>query len=99
AFMAPEQLSPQWGELGPWTDVYGLGGVLYALIFGSPPYQGQRRTDVLAQVTSPSAVELPAATGAPVLECLRPICEKCLAKRPSQRYASVSDVAADLPMK
>lgn len=37
-YLAPEQICPAFGEIGPWTDVYGFGALLYALLSGSPPY-------------------------------------------------------------
>ncbi|MBW3600012.1 MAG: serine/threonine protein kinase, partial [Planctomycetes bacterium] len=52
SFMAPEQASRRWGKIGPHTDVYGLGGLLYAVLTGWPPFSGESYTEVLAQVIS-----------------------------------------------
>lgn len=40
AYMAPEQIDLSFGPVGPWTDVYGLGGILHTLLFGQPPFVG-----------------------------------------------------------
>jgi serine/threonine protein kinase len=40
AFMAPEQTSETAENIGPWTDVYLLGGILFQILTGSPPYSG-----------------------------------------------------------
>jgi tRNA A-37 threonylcarbamoyl transferase component Bud32 len=40
AYMAPEQIDSRFGAIGPWTDVYGLGGILHTLLFGQPPFVG-----------------------------------------------------------
>src|SRR6185436_20285521 len=59
AFMAPEQITEVWGRVGPWTDVYGLGAVLYMLITGVPPVAGRRTADVFAQLVSGQPVRSP----------------------------------------
>jgi len=38
SYMAPEQFDGRWRNYGPWTDLYGLGCLLYALIRGRPPF-------------------------------------------------------------
>src|SRR6185436_5750255 len=44
AYMSPEQALGQWEQLGPATDIFGLGGILYAILTGQPPYFGDRQT-------------------------------------------------------
>lgn len=95
-YMAPEQVDQRWGVVGTAADIYGLGGLLYALLTGKPPVTGGSQFEVLCQVAS--AVEVPA------LRKLRPdasamletICAKCLHKRPVERYASAHEVEAAL---
>ncbi len=40
SYMAPEQIEVRWRDFGPWTDLYGVGGLAWALATGFPPYAG-----------------------------------------------------------
>jgi RNA polymerase sigma factor (sigma-70 family) len=91
-FMAPEQISEFWGPIGPRTDVYGLGAVLFTLLAGRPPWSGSRMTDVLVAVTSTDR-----ATPLRELRCdvpadLASICEQTLSKAPAERIATVAEL-------
>jgi serine/threonine protein kinase len=88
AFMAPEQVDPCWGPISPQTDVWGLGGVLFCLIFGQPPHVGENMSELLARVASKMPVQLP--TNAPTLAS-QPVLQliaRCLTKRPKDRTPS-----------
>ena len=52
AFMAPEQIDPFWGKVGPHTDVYGIGALLLTLLTGEPPVRGADAVDVMSQISS-----------------------------------------------
>lgn len=96
SYMAPEQASRRWGEVGPRTDVYGLGGILYAVLTGQPPYDGQSFTEVLLQVASEDPPIAPRRIRADVPEAFEEICLKCLRKDPVQRFQSAEEVARQL---
>lgn len=90
SFMAPEQASN--GAIGPATDVYALGAILYYLIAGKPPFLKTSAWDTLQSVIEDPPPRLPRSV--PV--DLRTICETCLAKNPYARYSSASRLAIDL---
>ena len=90
--MAPEQVSGYWGPISPRTDVYGLGGVLYALLTSRPPYDGRRSADVLAKVVSAQPVRPPSKSRSDIPESLNDICQRCLSKSPDARFATAKEL-------
>ena len=95
-YMAPEQVSSWWGKIGPATDVYGLGAVLYALLAGRPPFVGTTVADVLAQVTSGTLPAKIQEFRPDVSDELEAVVKKALSKSPNERYPSASDLALAL---
>lgn len=95
-FMAPEQASRAWGDVGIRTDVYGLGAVLFALLTGRPPWVGRRLGDILAQVTSAAPVVAPKNLRPDLPESVDGICRKCLSKAAADRYSTLEEVRSDL---
>jgi eukaryotic-like serine/threonine-protein kinase len=96
AFMAPEQVDLQWGEISPRTDVYGLGAVLFFLLFGRPPFVGADLADVFTQVAAPLPVEIPVRPDTRALTGVIEVMRRCLAKRPQERFATTTDLGAAL---
>ena len=76
-------------------DVYSLGAILYHLITGRPPFQGETVHEVLLQAQTSVPVN-PRRLNPSVPEALQTICLKCLQKTPAQRYASAAALAEDL---
>ena len=94
AYMAPEQARNS-REATTASDVYGLGAVLYHLIAGRPPFHGDSLNEVLRQVECAEPQPL-SRISSWVDPNLAIICQKCLHKKPSDRYLSAAEFANDL---
>ena len=94
-YMPPEQAGGQSPKGTPQTDIYSLGAVLYELITGRPPFQGETIQSVLAQVQNADPVSPRQLNPGASLD-LQTICLKCLQKEPARRYPSAQALADDL---
>jgi serine/threonine protein kinase len=94
-YMAPEQAQGRLAAIGPPTDVYALGCILYELLTGKPPFRGKGGLDTLRQVIANQPI--PPTYLRPKLSApLHAIVMKCLEKNPAARYATACALAADL---
>ena len=96
AYMAPEQAAGE--AAGFRADVYSLGAMLYELLAGGRPYEGQGGSgfdELLARVRAepPASLESVAPRAAPELAA---VCRKAMARDPRERYASADELAAEL---
>jgi formylglycine-generating enzyme required for sulfatase activity len=89
AFMAPEQARGGSCRAGPAADVYALGGVLFFLLTGRPPFTGSSVTEILLQVEL-SPPPSPRAFNPDISNALEMIVLCCLGKNPIQRYATAA---------
>ena len=91
-YMAPEQALGLLQHIGPRTDVYSLGAVLYELLAGRPPFTGATKEKIRERVLreAPPPIE-------PAVPCdLEAVCRKCLEKDPEHRYLSAAELGKDL---
>ena len=93
--MAPEQAAGKRAHVGPATDIYALGVVLYELITGRVPFQGDSTMEVLRAVTSDEPVR-PRRLQPRLPRDLEAITLHCLEKEPGRRYSSALALAEDL---
>ena len=95
AYMSPEQAEGRVDQLDARTDVYALGALLYELLTGAAPYAGKSDMETLRQLIVSEPLT-PRHVRRDVPHDLEAITLKCLAKRPSDRYATAHELVVDL---
>ncbi|MCB9760617.1 MAG: SUMF1/EgtB/PvdO family nonheme iron enzyme [Alphaproteobacteria bacterium] len=94
AYMSPEQARGENDVVGPASDVYALGAVLYRILVGRAPYAGKDSMTILSRVAKGQL--LPLEGPLPIPGPLREICQRCLAFEPVARYPDAAALAQDL---
>jgi eukaryotic-like serine/threonine-protein kinase len=95
SYMAPEQAEGKNKEIGPRSDIYALGGILYEFLTGRPPFRAASVLDTLQQVRKEEPIP-PSQFQPKVPRDLETICLKCLQKDPARRYVSAAALSEDL---
>lgn len=96
AYMAAEQtgLNASAGEVGSATDIHGLGGVIFAMLTGHPPYEAATAVESMQRAARGDVTHATALATVPA--DLRTIVWKCLSSLPARRYRSAGELADDL---
>jgi WD40 repeat protein len=95
SYMAPEQAEARGDDVGPATDIYAMGAILYELLTGRPPFHAESPLETVRQVVSQAPLP-PSRFRRDLPRDVETICLKCLEKEPSKRYATADDLAEDL---
>jgi formylglycine-generating enzyme required for sulfatase activity/tRNA A-37 threonylcarbamoyl transferase component Bud32/mono/diheme cytochrome c family protein len=95
AYMSPEQAKGELKAIGPRTDVFGLGAILYDLLTGQAPFQGDTVEEVMKQAKA-GQVCPPRQLRARVPAALERICLRAMEADPQKRYPSAAALGRDL---
>jgi len=94
SFMPPEQATGDNRQVDRRSDVYALGGLLYAMLTGRPPFRADTSVATVLQVINDEPVP-PRRLNMAIDRDLETICLKCLEKNPAGRYATARQVAEE----
>jgi serine/threonine-protein kinase len=95
SYMSPEQARGEIRTVGPLSDLYTLGVILYEFLTGRPPFQGASVMDTVTKVTRDEPVA-PSRLQPNTPPDLETICLKCLQKESTKRYTDCFELAEDL---
>ncbi|HEY7329549.1 MAG TPA: protein kinase [Gemmataceae bacterium] len=95
SYMAPEQASGDTRAIGPGTDIFSLGTILYEMLIGRPPFESSSAFETIHLVMT-AEPERPSRLNARVPTDLETICLKCLEKNPTKRYPCARALSEDL---
>jgi tetratricopeptide (TPR) repeat protein/tRNA A-37 threonylcarbamoyl transferase component Bud32 len=94
-YMSPEQAEGRVADIGPATDIYALGVILYQMLTGTTPFRADSVMTVLRRVLEEEPAA-PRVHNAKLPRDLETICLKCLDKEAPRRYATAAALADDL---
>jgi serine/threonine-protein kinase len=94
-YMSPEQAAGDLGRIGPATDVYSLGAILYGLLAGCPAISGPDLAAILLR-TKTGDFPRPGQVNRLVPSALEAVCLKAMALEPAERYLSPTELAEEI---
>lgn len=94
-YMSPEQAQGRLDLVDARTDIYGLGAILFEILTGRAPHQGQDGTEAIRRTIYDDSPQ-PRTVEPTVPPALNAICARAMAKQRSERYASAADLAEDV---
>src|SRR4051812_43464453 len=95
SYMPPEQATGRHDQVGPHSDVYSLGAILYQLLTGQAPFVGETALATLRKVVEEDPAP-PSKHNPLTPPDLETICLKCLEKKPERRYHTARALAEEL---
>ena len=94
-YMSPEQAKGEHKQVGPASDIYSLGAILYILLTGVKPFTGKTKEEVIPKVIKGEFAR-PGQVKAGTPPGLEAVCLKAMASAPASRYQSALDLAAEV---
>jgi eukaryotic-like serine/threonine-protein kinase len=95
SYMAPEQAAGRSARVGPLTDIYSIGAVLYECLTGQPPFREATPLDTVMRVLEGEPLK-PRDINPKIPPALEAVCLRCLEKAPERRYPSAAAIADNL---
>jgi serine/threonine-protein kinase len=96
-YMSPEQGEARWDLVGPRSDIFSLGAVLYAILTGLAPYGWHTRGEIVDKVKR-CEFPKPRQMNPQVPRALEAVCLKAMAREPAGRYTTALELAYDLKL-
>jgi serine/threonine protein kinase len=97
AYMAPEQAEGRPDLIGPHTDVFGLGALLYEILTGGPPYPADVFQDVLESASQRQLVP-PHVAWPDVPPVLEATCLRAMSRDPADRHPSAAELGREIQL-
>ncbi len=94
-YMSPEQVEGRAKDISPRTDVYSLGAILYEIVTGHVPHEGETMLEIYGRIVHDDP-KPPTAWTPSAPQDLQTVALKALEKDPQRRYANARDFAEDL---
>jgi serine/threonine protein kinase len=96
SYMAPEQVDLELGGIGPWTDVYQLGCLLYRVLAERTPYVGGSPVEIYSKLVQGKPIPALRKLVPDIEPGLANICHTALARDPGDRYRDAGVLAEEL---